>query len=141
MIPMALPWGKIAGGVGLLILIGLAALWHGQAGDRKAELGRICDSVRLAADRPKLDCDQVQVQIGFLGDGIRDARKAINTQNDRVRQLGLDTQKAQQDAAAARQASLGRADEALGVSARLEASAAAGGPECEPSAALTEQWP
>jgi hypothetical protein len=78
-----LSYVKLIGGlVAALILVALIAdrgRWMHRAHNDEQQLSNVCDAVREAANRPKLDCKQMPQQIQFLGDALNDVRAKTET--------------------------------------------------------------
>lgn len=58
----------------VLSFVGLSLRWHKLLLDRDQQYATACDATRTAANRPKLDCEQIPQQIRFLGDALNDVR-------------------------------------------------------------------
>jgi Sec-independent protein translocase protein TatA len=144
--PSTLILKLIAGAAALAMLVVLILdrnHWKATAADRKASLELICVDVRDASGNQKLDCRDVPLQIKLLGDGVRDLKTALASQNQAVDALGEQSRAQQAESAKAAQGAEKRAAEAEGVSDALKASSRAGGAQaanCAPSKALTEAW-
>lgn len=130
-------------GVGLLAVVAFVLLafhWKAQAADRKEKLAIICTATREASDNPKLGCSNVVVQIGAMGVSLKDTKAALARQNAAVAELGAKSTAQQAESARAVSKAAERSKSALATSARLGASAKAGGPPCVPSDALKGSW-
>lgn len=139
-------WKLIGGAVAalaLFLLIQDRNHWKKVAGDRNVELTGILEVTREASANPGLARSGVKTQIRELGAALKSVTGALNDQNARVRQLGIETARAKADVAKAVSKAEERARSAAGTRQRLEASAAA--PErlsapCELSPTLKDAW-
>ena len=66
-------------------------VWKDKFGDLSAEAGAVLVAVRDAAGNPKLTWRDVPKQIDALDADLTNARSALDTQTDRVNQLGAES--------------------------------------------------
>ena len=103
-------------------------------------LAQDCAAAALAAGNPKLDCSRLAEQIKALGQGLAQAKDAIEKQNAAVSALASKSAAQQASAAIVVARAQNRAREASAAAQRLRASAHKPGNPCVPSSALTSAW-
>lgn len=142
----SIPWklvGFIGAGLAVLAFVLMALHWKHQASDRGEKLATICSATRSAANNPKMKCNEVPAQIGFMHDTINVLHGAIEKQNAAVDALGAKSKADQAAAAEASRNAQARARGAEATSERLRASSRLAVPQsalCEPSKAVEEVW-
>lgn len=99
-----------------------------------------CAAAALAAGNPKLDCRRAAEQIRALGEGLAQARAAIEKQNAAVNALASKSAAQQASAAIVIKRAQDRARDASAVAQRLRASSGKAGDPCVPSSALIDAW-
>lgn len=133
-------------GIGVLAVIGLLVMVMGWKSERDALRvwqTEVLTATRDASANPKLGKKAVAEQVKLLGQAVKDLKGAIARQNSAIDQLAKTSAAAQAAAAQASQKAEKRAEGALAVSGRLNASARSGESQakpCEPSKTLTETW-
>lgn len=138
---------KMIAGLGAVLMIGLLVAdrnnWRGKANDRQETIAATCAAVRAAVGKPKLDCKQVDRQVGLMGNAMRDLTGAVGRQTEAVNRLSAETARAKAEGAEASRQGAERARTAERSSGALAASSRASGRTerpCEPSEALKESW-
>lgn len=58
----------------VLFLVAERSRWMRRAHSAEAQVAADCQAIRLASNRPKLDCKQAPQQIQFLGDALKDVK-------------------------------------------------------------------
>lgn len=119
--PFSALTSKIFGGACIFLLLFSALCWHkwgvwkDKFGDLSEEAGVVLVAVRDAADNPKLTWRDVPKQIDALDASLTEAQSTLDTQTDRINQLGAESNRlrAENEALAAKVASLNRKRDAL----------------------------